>query len=44
MQPDRHFEPRWTVLLSGVRTETQDVFADVREQIESAVLTIFRRA
>ena len=38
MQPDRHFEPRWTVLLRGVRPETGDVFADVRKEIESAVV------
>jgi hypothetical protein len=39
MQPDRHFEPRWTVLLRGVKPATGDAFAEVREEIESAVLT-----
>ena len=39
MQPDRHSEPRWTVPLRGVKPATGDVFAEVRAQIESAVVT-----
>jgi CAP12/Pycsar effector protein, TIR domain len=39
MQPDRHFEPRWNVLLRGVKPATVDVFAEVREQFESVVLS-----
>jgi len=39
MDPDRHLEPRWTVLLQGVKPANVDVFAEVRAQIESVVLT-----
>ena len=39
MQPDRHFEPRWNLLLRGVKPASVDVFAEVRDQIERVVLT-----
>ena len=39
VNPTRQGEPRWTVLLRGVKPANVDVFAEVRQRIESAVLT-----
>lgn len=38
MNPDHVGEPRWTVQLVGVSPATGDVFAEVRQQVESVTL------
>jgi hypothetical protein len=39
MDPDRVGEPRWRVPLAGVSPATGDVFAEVRQQVESVTLS-----
>jgi hypothetical protein len=39
MNPDHQNEPRWTVLLREVKPASVDVFAEIRQRIESVALT-----